>query len=287
MSEIERLLEIMERLRDPREGCPWDLQQSFQSIVPHTLEEAYEVADAIERDDWEELPGELGDLLFQVVFYAQLGKEAGAFDFRAIVRHLIDKLVRRHPHVFGDEAVASAEDQSRRWEEHKAAERAGKASGSGSPSALAGVPAALPALQRAGKLQGRAIRAGFEWPRDEEVFAKVDEELGELREEVAGDAPLERSRHEVGDLLFAAVGLAHRLGVDPETALRHSNSRFEARFRHMEEEVAGSGRTLAECDPGELKALWGRAKAATDGPEGVRSRGSDGDEGLGEEGPNQ
>ena len=261
MSDIDRLLTIMQQLRDPEGGCPWDRQQTFGSLVPHTLEEAYEVADAIEQADWDALPDELGDLLFQVVFYAQLGKEAGRFDFDRIVAAVSDKLVRRHPHVFGDEQVADASDQSRRWEAHKAAERA---SGEGGGSALDGVAHALPAVQRAGKLQGRAERSGFEWPRDEDLFAKVDEELAELREEVAHDAPPARLEHEAGDLLFAAVGLARRLGVDPETALRSANRRFERRYRHMEGRLAERGQAMSEAELGELKAHWQAAKRATD-----------------------
>jgi len=264
MSEMEQLLRLMERLRDPHAGCPWDRQQTFASIVPHTLEEAYEVADAIEKEDWSGLPDELGDLLFQVVFYAQLGKESGSFDFTTVVTAIREKLVRRHPHVFGEEEVASAADQSRRWEQHKAAERSRKAGQGTAPSALDGVAGALPAVQRAGKLQSRAIRAGFEWPRDEDLFAKVDEELGELREEVTAGASVPRKAHEVGDLLFAMVGLAHRLGVDPETALRESNRRFETRFRTMEEGALEAGKALQDCTIDELKALWQEAKRATE-----------------------
>lgn len=264
MSEMEQLLQLMERLRDPHGGCPWDRQQTFASIVPHTLEEAYEVADAIEQGDWSGLPDELGDLLFQVVFYAQLGKESGSFDFTTVVTAILDKLVRRHPHVFGDEEVASAEDQSRRWEQYKAAERNQEAAQGSAPSALDGVPKALPAVQRAGKLQTRAIRAGFEWPRDEDLFAKVDEELSELREEVTAEASPQRKAHEVGDLLFAMVGLAHRLGIDPELALRQSNRRFETRFRTMEERALEDGKVLEDCTIDELKALWQEAKRATD-----------------------
>jgi len=264
MAAIDRLLQIMERLRDPERGCPWDRQQTFGSIVPHTLEEAYEVADAIEQEDWAALPDELGDLLFQVVFYAQLGREEGSFDFDAIAAAVSDKLVRRHPHVFGDETVADAADQSRRWEAHKAAERAAGPSADAA-SALDGVTGALPAVQRAGKLQGRAERAGFEWPRDEDLFAKVDEELGELRAEVDQQAPQTRLEHEVGDLLFAAVGLARRLGVDPEAALRASNRRFERRFRHMEQRLDERGQAMARAELDELKAHWQAAKRATDG----------------------
>ncbi|MEF8793744.1 nucleoside triphosphate pyrophosphohydrolase [Thiohalorhabdus sp.] len=263
MSHIDRLLEIMERLRNPEDGCPWDRDQTFGSIVPHTLEEAYEVADAIDQEDWQALPEEVGDLLFQVVFYAQLGKEAGCFDFGDIVAAANAKLVRRHPHVFGDEEVRDAADQSRRWEAHKAAERARSQGGDG--SVLDGVAGAFPAVQRAGKLQGRAERAGFEWPRDEDSFAKVDEELGELRHEVAEGASLQRLEHEAGDLLFAAVGLARRLGVDPETALRTSNRRFERRFRHMENQLTQQGLGMEEMELDDLKVHWQAAKRATDG----------------------
>jgi MazG family protein len=262
MSGIDRLLSIMETLRDPEQGCPWDREQTYASIVPHTLEEAYEVADAIEQGDWAHLPSELGDLLFQVVFYAQIAKEEGRFDFDDVVTAVSDKLVRRHPHVFGGEQVASAEEQSERWEAHKAAEREQKPAGSA--GALADVARALPAVQRAGKLQGRAVRAGFEWPRDEDVVAKVDEELEELRQEIGEQPDPDRLEHEVGDLLFAAVGLGRRLGVDPETALRRANERFERRFRHMEESLWGAGRSMEEAETAELKALWQRAKAATE-----------------------
>ncbi|MFP4560482.1 MAG: nucleoside triphosphate pyrophosphohydrolase [Thiohalorhabdus sp.] len=265
MAEMDRLLEIMARLRDPEEGCPWDRQQTFASIVPHTLEEAYEVADAIEREDWEHLPGELGDLLFQVVFYARLGEEAGRFGFRDVVEAVSDKLVRRHPHVFGGARVDSPEEQSRAWEAHKAEERAARREEAEPGSALDDVARTLPAVQRAGKLQGRAERSGFEWPRDEDLFAKVDEELDELRHEVREAAPPERVEHEVGDLLFAAVGLARRLGMDPETALRRSNERFERRFRHMERTLQEEGGAIGERDLAELKRRWQEAKAATDG----------------------
>jgi ATP diphosphatase len=253
MADMESLLNVMARLRDPEDGCPWDLEQTFASLVPYTLEEAYEVADAVEREDWAHLPDELGDLLLQVVFYAQIGREAGGFDFRTVVSRIHDKLVRRHPHVFGDAEVTTAEEQSRAWEAQKAAERGGD-------SALDDIPRSLPALQRAGKIQGRAVKAGFEWPRDEDVFAKVDEELDELRREVDGAGAQDRRRHEVGDLLFAAVGLAHRLGVDPESALRGANERFEERFRHMEAALGARGGAMAEQDPGTLQDLWQAAK---------------------------
>jgi MazG family protein len=265
MSGIDRLLSIMETLRDPEQGCPWDREQTYASIVPHTLEEAYEVADAIEQGDWAHLPSELGDLLFQVVFYAQIAKEEGRFDFADVVAAVSDKLVRRHPHVFGGEQVASAEEQRERWEAHKAAEREQKGKQAGPEGALSDVARALPAVQRAGKLQGRAVRAGFEWPRDEDVVAKVDEELEELRQEIGEQPDPDRLEHEVGDLLFAAVGLGRRLGVDPETALRRANERFERRFRHMEESLWGAGRSMEEAELAELKALWQQAKVATDG----------------------
>ncbi|HKL77386.1 MAG TPA: nucleoside triphosphate pyrophosphohydrolase [Gammaproteobacteria bacterium] len=265
MSAMQRLLTIMEQLRDPEGGCPWDRAQTFASIVPHTLEEAYEVADAIEQQDWDHLPSELGDLLFQVVFYAQLAKEEGRFDFEDVVAAVTDKLVRRHPHVFGAEEVTSAEEQRQRWEAHKAAER--QEDPAGTASALADVARALPAVQRADKLQGRAVSAGFAWPRDEDVLAKVEEELEEVREEVGEQPDAARLEHEVGDLLFAAVGLGRRLGVDPETALRRANERFERRFRHMEDHLAGEGRALANAEMTELKGLWQAAKAATDAGE--------------------
>jgi MazG family protein len=255
---IGELLSIMVRLRDREQGCPWDLEQNFSSIAPYTLEEAYEVADAIQRGDSEELCEELGDLLFQVVFHAQLGAEQGLFGFADVVAAINRKMVRRHPHVFGDEAVADARAQSEAWERHKASERLGK--GIVADSALAGVPVALPALVRAQKIQRRAARVGFDWPRTEQVLDKLDEELAELKAALRSGEPLERAQEELGDLLFTCVNLARFLDGDAESLLRAANSKFEARFRSVEKEARCQQRDLRECNLDELEALWQQAK---------------------------
>jgi len=255
---IDRLLAIMVRLRDPGSGCPWDLQQDFRSIAPHTLEEAYEVADAIERDDLEALRDELGDLLFQVAFHSQLASERGAFGFDDVVDAICDKLTRRHPHVFGDVPVADAEEQSRVWERLKAGERKAQGQGNG---ALAGIPAALPALSRARKLGRRAADAGFDWPDAAGPRAKIDEELAELdRATVTGDAAGRREA-ELGDLLFSVVNLARHLDLDPETALRRANDRFARRFAHLEQALAARGIEPAAASAELLDRLWIAAKA--------------------------
>jgi len=253
---IERLLSIMARLRDPERGCPWDLEQSFATIAPHTIEEAYEVADAIERGDLPALKDELGDLLFQVVFYAQMARETGAFDFDAVVESITNKMITRHPHVFGEVTVASAAAQTTAWEAHKAAERTARAEA----SALDGVAAALPALTRAVKLQKRAARVGFDWPDAAPVVHKIGEELAELSAEIHGGGEPDRVQDEAGDLLFACVNLARHLGVDPETALRQANRKFETRFRRVEAMLAAEGRGPAEASLDELETLWQRAK---------------------------
>jgi len=257
---IDRLLAIMARLRDPARGCPWDLEQSFRTIVPHTIEEAYEVADAIERDDMAGLKDELGDLLFQVVFYAQMAREAGRFDFADIVNSLSNKMIRRHPHVFSDSRIDTADAQTLAWEEQKAAERAAAAKAPGAPpSELDGVPVGLPALTRAAKLQKRAARIGFDWPAPAPVLDKIDEETAELRAEMEGAASPERLADELGDVLFACVNLARHLKLDPETALRGANAKFDRRFRRVEALIAARspGGTLSiEA----LEALWQEAK---------------------------
>jgi tetrapyrrole methylase family protein/MazG family protein/ATP diphosphatase len=254
VTPIESLLEIMARLRDPAGGCPWDLEQTFASVAPHTLEEAYEVVDAIERGDLPALEEELGDLLLQVVFHAQIARDLGAFDFERVARGIAAKLVRRHPHVFGEERLADAAAQSLRWEEIKAAE---KAAAGRAGSVLDDVPLALPALTRAVKLGRRAARIGFDWPDATGARAKVDEELAELDAALAGGAP-EAVAHEFGDVLLALANLARHLGVDAEGALRSANRRFATRFRHVESRVAGgAGGTTAE-----LEAYWQEAKAA-------------------------
>lgn len=259
MSEsIERLLSLMRRLRDPRHGCPWDREQTPASLVRHTLEEAYEVADCIEREDWAELPGELGDLLFQVVFYAQIGAEQGSYTFDDVVDGIVDKLTRRHPHVFGDEPVLDAAGQAARWEQLKAAERGARAGGA---SVLDGVALGLPALTRATKLQARAARHGFDWPALAPVREKLTEELDEL------DAALARGdkaevRHELGDLLFTCVNLARHLEIDAEAALREATGRFTRRIGAIEQAAAGRGRQLAGLSTAEMDELWESAKAA-------------------------
>ncbi|MEE4464129.1 nucleoside triphosphate pyrophosphohydrolase [Azotobacter chroococcum] len=269
MYRLDDLLHLMTRLRDPRYGCPWDLQQSYASIVPHTIEEAYEVADAIERGDFEHLPGELGDLLFQVVYYSQLAREEGRFDFAAVVDGITCKLIRRHPHVFPDGDLYGAPDQPKlaeaairqRWEEIKAAERAEKAAAPEQLSLLDDVPQALPALSRSVKLQKRAARVGFDWPEALVVVDKLREELDELLEAMSEDDP-QHIADELGDVLFAATNLARHLGVDPEAALRGANGRFEWRFRFIEQALRADGRSPEGCSLDELEALWAAAKRA-------------------------
>jgi ATP diphosphatase len=259
MSGIERLLAVMARLRDPQRGCPWDLEQDFATIAPYTIEEAYEVADAIARGDFEALKDELGDLLLQVVYHAQMADEGGHFDFDAVAAQIADKMIRRHPHVFGDATVDGARAQSQAWEHTKAAERAARQGGTG--SLLDDVPLALPALMRAAKLQKRAARAGFDWPRAAEVLDKMEEEIAEVRAELDRDPASPRVAGEVGDLLFALVNLARHLEVDPEEALRSTNRKFERRFRAIEVALAAAGRRPEDTSLSELEALWQQAKA--------------------------
>jgi ATP diphosphatase len=255
-SSMDRLLSIMATLRNPDGGCPWDLEQSFATIAPHTLEEAYEVVEAIEANDKAALKDELGDLLFQVVFYAQMAKEEGSFDFDQIAEAICDKMERRHPHVFGTAKRVDAENHVTLWEEQKAAERAEKAA----TGALDGVSVALPALSRAVKLQKRASRVGFDWPGAEQVFDKLSEEIGELRDELVEHPNQDRIAEEMGDILFVCANLARKLGVDPETALRGCNQKFERRFRHIETNLAAQGRRPEQASLGEMEALWVEAK---------------------------
>ncbi|MFC6638376.1 nucleoside triphosphate pyrophosphohydrolase [Sulfitobacter sp. JBTF-M27] len=253
---IERLLEIMRRLRDPETGCPWDIEQDFDSIAPYTIEEAYEVADAIQRRDWRELEGELGDLLLQSVYHTAMGEEAGLFSFQSVVRNISNKMVARHPHVFGDESRdKSAEQQTADWEAIKAKERAGKAQ----KGTLDGVAVGLPALLRAYKLQKRAARVGFDWPTTDEVIAKITEEAAELVEarETLSQAEVEE---EFGDLMFVMANLGRHLGVDPEAALRAANAKFTRRFEGIEARLAASGKTPADSDLAEMDALWNVVK---------------------------
>ena len=254
---IERLLEIMRALRDPKTGCPWDIEQTFATIAPYTIEEAYEVADAIEREAWEELKGELGDLLFQSVFHAQMADEAGHFDFQDVVQVMSDKMVSRHPHVFGDQSnEKSADQQVADWEAIKAQERAAKRE----TGTLDGVAPGLPALLRAYKLQKRAARVGFDWPTTTEVLAKITEEAAELveaRETLSQD----QVEEEFGDLMFVMANLGRHLGVEPEAALRRTNAKFIRRFEGVEAKLAACGKTPAESDLQEMDALWDEVKA--------------------------
>jgi len=261
MTAIERLLRVMARLRDPEGGCPWDLEQDFSTIAPYTIEEAYEVADAIARGDMGGLREELGDLLLQVAYHAQMAKEAGRFDFEDVARAVADKMVARHPHVFGDAEVAGAKAQSHAWEEGKARERLAKASARGEPaSVLADVPLALPALVRAAKLQRRAARVGFDWPEAVQVLDKIAEEISEVRAELESGRAPERVRDEVGDLLFALVNLARHLEVDAEAALRQTNAKFERRFRAIESALRARGRSLEDASLDEMEVLWQQTK---------------------------
>lgn len=256
---IERLLAIMARLRDPQRGCPWDREQNFATIAPYTIEEAYEVADAIARGSMPELKDELGDLLFQVVFHARMAEEAGHFDFGGVADAISDKMERRHPHVFGDVKIRDAAHQTEAWEAQKARERGEKPEGAG---ALSGVPLALPSLLRAEKLGKRAARVGFDWPDSAAVLDKVREETGEIADAIAENEPAERIGQEIGDLLFAAAQLARHYKLNPETVLREANARFERRFGHVERALAAKGRTPGEAGMDELEALWGEAKKA-------------------------
>ena len=255
----------MARLRNPESGCPWDLEQSFATIAPHTIEEAYEVAQAITDGDMAALRDELGDLLFQVVFYAQMAREAEDFTFDDIARGISDKMVRRHPHVFGDANIATAAAQTLSWEAMKAEERAAKAATNARPpSALDGVARALPALTRALKLQKRAARVGFDWPDIAPVLEKLDEEITELRAELES-ANAARITDEIGDLLFTCANLARHANTDPEAALRAANAKFERRFKRVEALIAADGGALDDADLAEMDRLWNRAKAEETG----------------------
>lgn len=245
---LPRLLEIMRRLRDPKTGCPWDIEQDFASIAPYTIEEAYEVADAIERGDWADLEGELGDLLLQVVYHTAMGSEAGHFTFETVTRAISDKMVARHPHVFGDEnRDKSAEQQTADWEAIKATERAGKT--------LDGVAIGLPALLRALKLQKRAARVGFDWPSTDQVLDKINEESRELVEARDQLTQVE-IEEEFGDLLFVMANLGRHLGLDPEAALRSANAKFTRRFEAVEAKLAALGKNPQQSDLAEMDALW-------------------------------
>ena len=261
-SAFSKLLAIMAKLRDPNGGCPWDLEQSFRTIVPHTIEEAYEVADAIEQDDMAGLKGELGDLLFQTIFYAQMAREAGTFAMADVIEALNAKMIKRHPHVFGELEIADAAEQTHAWERQKAEERAAAAAARGEkPSALDGVTGGLPALTRALKLQNRAARVGFAWPGPAEVLDKISEETAEIRQALEDKAPKESIAEEIGDLMFALVNLARYFEIDGETALRAANRKFERRFRRVEELLATRGKEPAGSTLDEMEAAWVQAKA--------------------------
>lgn len=252
---MDALLDLMAQLRDPKTGCEWDKAQTYVTIVPHTIEEAYEVADAIAREDWPELQAELGDLLFQVVFYAQIAKEEGRFDFNDVVRGIVEKMTRRHPHVFGGERYTTVAEQNAAWERIKTAEKSEQPAG-----ILDGVPLALPGLTRAIKLQKRASAVGFDWLTIEPVLAKIEEEIAEIRHEIENHAPPERLENELGDVLFACANLARHLKLDPEAALRRTNAKFERRFRQIEQWLAAENRAPTDSSLAEMDTLWERAK---------------------------
>lgn len=255
---MKRLLAIMARLRSPVGGCPWDLEQDFNTIAPYTIEEAYEVADAIARNDMADLKAELGDLLFQVVFHSQMAKEAGHFDFADVAKAISDKMLRRHPHVFGEAEERDAASQTQAWEAQKAAERSEKGNDN---SVLADLPLALPALLRALKLTKRAARIGFDWPNALRVLDKFEEEALELREAIAADDAA-NIKEEIGDLLFVCANLARKLDVDPEEALRAANTKFERRFRGVERALEQAGKAPGEATLDEMEALWEAEKTA-------------------------
>lgn len=256
-NSTDKLLKIMSQLRDPKSGCPWDIKQSFATIAPYTIEEAYEVVDAIEKNDMEALKEELGDLLLQVVFHSQMAKEKNLFDFNQVVDAIVEKLIRRHPNIFANaEKIKTAEDQKAAWESYKEAER----KQSKQQSALDGVAQALPALSRALKLQDRAAQVGFDWPSLEPVFAKLEEELKELLCEISQQGSLERISEELGDILFVCANIARHLKVDPEFALRQANQKFEKRFHRIEELLAEQSKTPQQSNLEEMDKLWDIAK---------------------------
>lgn len=260
---VQRLLDIMARLRDPNGGCPWDVKQTFATIAPYTIEEAYEVADAIDRGDFDDLREELGDLLLQVVFHARMAEEAGRFDFQDVVAAICDKMVRRHPHVFGDAEVRDAAAQTVAWEAQKREEKGL----SQDDSILAGISTGMPEWLRAVKLQKRAASVGFEWPNAEPILDKLVEEIAEVRAELvrqdlSPDARLERLLDEIGDVLFVALNLARTSGIDPSAALRHANQKFERRFRWMEHAALQTAGSLKDMDLSAQESLWTAAKAS-------------------------
>jgi len=270
-AHLDGLLTIMARLRDPDGGCPWDLEQNFATVAPYTIEEAYEVAEAIDRRDMDALKDELGDLLLQVVFHAQMAEEDGLFDFESVAQAISDKMIRRHPHVFGNENVESTVAQTAAWEDQKAAERLAMAEAEGRiPSVLDGVSIALPGLTRAVKLARRAARVGFDWPDIAGVLAKIEEEAAELRSEIEDDGAADRIEDEIGDLLFSVANLARHLSIEPEAAVRRANRKFEDRFRHLEARLKEQGRDPQEADLEELDRLWDEAKRDSESAPSVK-----------------
>jgi ATP diphosphatase len=272
LTGINKLLAVMAALRDPARGCPWDVAQDYATITKYTLEEVYEVVEAIERQDLNAMREELGDLLFQIVFYAQVATDKGHFDFNGIAQETADKMIERHPHVFSDKTLADTDALMKMWEADKAAKRAEKAKAEGSvPSVLDDVPTALPALTRAVKLQGRAARVGFQWKDLSQYFEKLEEEIGELKavlkekENVGEPLPLElvdRLTEELGDVLFVAANIGRAIRIDPELALRTTNRKFENRFHTIEAELAKTGRTPADAGINELVALWDKQRSS-------------------------
>lgn len=260
MQEIYKLLKIMADLRDPESGCPWDTKQSFESIAAYTVEEAYEVADAIERNDMDDLKNELGDLLFQVVFHAQMASENNRFDFIDVVNEINDKLVRRHPHVFAEKNTKSEEELNRDWEKHKKKERAEKVQQQVRKSHLDGIASAMPALRWSEKLQKRAAHHGFDWDDIAPVFDKLNEEIGELKAEIVQQDNQQRITDEMGDILFASVNLARHLGVNPEQALRDSNRKFISRFEIVEQLLEKEDKAMEDCSVDVLEGYWQQAK---------------------------
>ena len=259
-AQLRALIDVMAKLRDPVDGCAWDLQQDHASIAPYTIEEAYEVQDAIEQNDMEALRDELGDLLLQVVFQARIGEESGHFDFADIAQSITDKMIRRHPHIFGDHEYRSAEEQRQAWEDLKAEERLAK----NATRLLDDVATTLPAMMRAFKLQKRAARVGFDWPDSQQVLAKVKEELAEVEAELTPDQmDHDRVQDEIGDVLFSVINLARKLNVDPEEALKSTNKKFINRFNYVEEAIVYNGKNLNNTPLDEMEDLWQRAKGET------------------------
>lgn len=263
-ASVDRLVDVMRKLRDPESGCPWDIKQDFKSIAPCTIEEAYEVVEAIEADDHEHFCEELGDLLLQIVFHAQMADEKGLFSLDDVAQNQAQKLIERHPHVFGDrDGVNTAADVLKNWEADKAAKREAQAkqANQSPPSALDGVSTALPALTRAQKIQKRAARVGFDWDNPQDFINKIREELAEFEQEVHAGSSQEKMEDELGDVLFAVIGVASFMKLDPERALRHTNRKFERRFRYVEAALSAQGRTMTETSLDDMEKLWILAKS--------------------------